>query len=178
MYALSKREQAMRHILGGGIDLARNKASWDSQNQSYKMTYGDLDALFDKLTDQQKDFVDDLQTYLSTEASEWGNEVTRDLYGTSFYNEEFYWPIKSTKTAIEEQAPDSARMQNAVLNMSASKAINKLANNPIVIDDVLTTFCNHVSQMANYNGLAIPLSDALKFWNYRDRNRYMKYVQT
>lgn len=170
LYNFSKRPQAMQHILNGGIELAKNKFSKGSQNRAYKLTYADLDNMFSTLTESQKSFADDLQTYLSTTASGWGNEVSQTRYNIDQFGEEFYWPIKSARSNLATQDPEKTRAFNAIDNSGITKAVNPHANNPIMIGDCVDTFCNHVSQMANYNGMAIPIADAMKWFNFRGRN--------
>lgn len=169
LYALSNRPQALQHILSGGIEIGYNKASRNSQNRAYKLTYADLDNAFSKLSDKQKSFVDRLQTYLSTTASGWGNEVSQTLYGIDLYGEDNYWPIRSAKSGLATQDPEKVRAFNALLNASFTKLTNKYASNPIMLDDAVQVFCDHISQMSNYNGMAIPIADAMKWFNYQRR---------
>lgn len=170
LYALSARQQAMSHILQGGIELAYNKASKGNQNRAYQLTYGDLDNLFSHLSDKQKRFVADLQRYLSETASGWGNEVSQELYGIDMYGEEFYWPIRSAKAGLATQDPEKVRAFNAIQNSSFTNAVIRNASNPITLDDCVQTFCDHVAQMANYNGMAIPIGDAMKWFNYKSKS--------
>lgn len=170
LYALSARQQAMSHILQGGIELAYNKSSKGNQNRAYQLTYGDLDNLFSHLSDKQKRFVADLQRYLSETASGWGNEVSQELYGIDMYGEEFYWPIRSAKAGLATQDPEKVRAFNAIQNSSFTNAVIRNASNPIMLDDCVQTFCDHVAQMANYNGMAIPIGDAMKWFNYKSKS--------
>ncbi len=170
LYALSARQQAMSHILQGGIELAYNKSSKGNQNRAYQLTYGDLDNLFSHLSDKQKRFVADLQRYLSETASGWGNEVSQELYGIDMYGEEFYWPIRSAKAGLATQDPEKVRAFNAIQNSSFTNAVIRNASNPITLDDCVQTFCDHVAQMANYNGMAVPIGDAMKWFNYKSKS--------
>ena len=170
LYALSVRQQAMSHILQGGIELAYNKSSKGNQNRAYQLTYGDLDNLFSHLSDKQKKFVGDLQRYLSETASGWGNEVSQELYGIDMYGEEFYWPIRSAKAGLATQDPEKVRAFNAIQNSSFTNATVRNASNPIMLDDCVQTFCDHIAQMANYNGMAVPIGDAMKWFNYKSKS--------
>lgn len=55
-----------------------------------------------------------------------------------------------------------------------TKAVVKGANNPLIVGDIFDTFTQHVDDMASYNGMMIPLSDAMKWFNYRARTDDMK----
>lgn len=170
IYGLSRRPQAVPHLMNGGIELARNPYSKGSTKKAYPLTYGDMDTIFSKLSDKQKKLVEKMQYFMSSTASEWGNEVTNELYDVDMYGGEVtYWPIKSARSNLATQDPEQSRAFNAILNASFTKALTPKAKNPIVIDDALTTFCNHISQMANYNGLAVPINDAMRWFNYRGK---------
>ena len=169
LYALSNRPQALQHIMNGGIELGYNRATRNNQNRAYKLTFADMDNVFSKLSDMQKSYVDRLQTYLSTTASEWGNEVSRKLYGIDLYGEENYWPIRSAKSNLATQDPEKVRAMNAIINSGFTNALNKYAKNPIMLDDVTQVFTDHIAQMSNYNGLSIPIADAMKWFNYQRR---------
>lgn len=169
LYALSNRPQAMQHIVGGGIELGYNRHTRNNQNRAYKLSYSDMDNIFAKLSDKQKTYVDRLQTYLSTTASEWGNEVSQKLYGIDLYGEENYWPIRSAKSNLATQDPEKVRAMNAIMNSSFTNALNKHAKNPIMLDDVTQVFADHIAQMSNYNGLSIPIANAMKWFNYQRR---------
>ncbi len=170
LYALSRRPQGMQHILGGGIQIGTSKAGKDYGNYDYQITSNDLDGLFSHLTDKQKRFTEAMQNYLSTVASGWGNEVSQKLYGVDMYNEDFYWPIKSARNNLKTQDPEAVRAFNALMNASFTNSLNAAARNSVTINDAVQTFCDHVSQMANYSGMAIPISDAFKWFNYRERD--------
>ena len=180
LYALSNRPQALQHILQGGIELGYNKQSRNNQNKAYKMNYDLLDQAFDKLSDKQKKFVNRLQEYLSTTASQWGNEVTQQLWDIDLYGEPTYWPIRSAKSNLATQDPEKVRAMNAIINSSFTNLLNKQASNPIMLDDAIQVFTDHVAQMSNYNGMAIPISNAMKWFNYqyRDENGKVDYNKT
>lgn len=177
LYALSRRPQGMQHILGGGIQIGTSKAGKDYGNYDYQITSNDLDGLFSHLTDKQKRFTEAMQNYLSTVASGWGNEVSQKLYGVDMYNEDFYWPIKSARNNLKTQDPEAVRAFNALMNASFTNSLNAAARNAVTINDAVQTFCDHVSQMANYSGMAIPISDAFKWFNYRERDGEGHVVQ-
>lgn len=173
LYALSFRPQAMQHILSGGIQIAENEATRKSidPNAIYKVTESDLDMMFDTLTDEQKSMVSDMQRFLSVDAAAWGNEVTQDLYMFDGYGEDFYWPIESSPTSTGLKDPEKQRTFNAMMNSSFTKSLNHFANNPVVLRDAFSVFTEHCVQMANYNGLAIPIQDTMKWLNYKSRDK-------
>jgi hypothetical protein len=136
----------------------------------FYLTENDLQSITSRLTQQQKDYIDALQTFLSTDAADWGNEPWVAKYGYENFGEENYWPIKSAARGVKTQDPEAAQMQNAMLNMGITKALTPNANNPVTLGNADDTFIGHVAQMANMNGLALPIDDALKWFNWIGRN--------
>ncbi|MBQ5587591.1 MAG: hypothetical protein IIU73_03125, partial [Selenomonadales bacterium] len=181
LYALSKRGQARQHILADGIEVSE-RGKDKKQLDTFTITEGDLEKMLGSLTEQQRSIMDALQTFLSKNAAEWGNETWMQLYQYEMFGEENYWPIKSAASGTKTEDPDSVRAINAMLNIGATKALVKGARNPIMLDDAFDVFSTHVAQMARLNGLAAPLEDALKWYNYvardekgvRDYNRVTK----
>lgn len=167
LYALSFRTQAIRHILYGGI---KSGTKGNDTAHPYKITENDLDPMFELLSNEQKSIIDEMQEFMSTTVSSWGNEVTQRLYMYDAFNEDYYWTIRSAEESHDTKDPDKARAFNAILNSSFTKQLTPNATSPIQIGDAFSTFVDHCSQMANYNGLAVPLQDTLKWLNYKARN--------
>ena len=169
LYALSKREQAKKHILTGGIRVAgQDGKTGDVYN--YQVTQEQLDHMLGELTPAQKQVVDRMQAYLSGDVAGWGNEVTMEMYLYKAFNEKTYWPIKSDTDYKRTKEQDGSVMYNALLNASWTKAVVDKPSNPITIGDAIETFAGHVSDMATYSGLAMPVDDLLKWYNYQSRD--------
>lgn len=58
-----------------------------------------------------------------------------------------------------------------LLNMSATKSLVYKANNALVVHDIFDVFANHMTDMAKYDALALPILDAMKWYNYRERQK-------
>ena len=169
LYALSKREQARKHILSGGIRIAgQDGKTGDVYN--YQVTQEQLDHMLGELTPEQKRVVDRMQAYLSGDVAGWGNEVTMEMYLYKAFTEKTYWPIKSDTDYKRTKEQDGSVMYNALLNASWTKAVVDKPSNPITIGDAIETFAGHVSDMATYSGLAMPVDDLLKWYNYQSRD--------
>lgn len=169
LYALSKREQARKHILSGGIRIAGQEGK-TGDVYNYQVTQEQLDHMLGELTPEQKQVVDRMQAYLSGDVAGWGNEVTMEMYLYKAFNEKNYWPIKSDTDYKRTKEQDGSVMYNALLNASWTKAVVDKPSNPITIGDAIETFAGHVSDMATYSGLAMPVDDLLKWYNYQSRD--------
>lgn len=169
LYALSKREQARKHILSGGIRIAGQDGQLGDV-YNYQVTQEQLDHMLGELTPEQKQVVDRMQAYLSGDVADWGNEVTMEMYLYKAFTEKTYWPIKSDTDYKRTKEQDGSVMYNALLNASWTKAVVDKPSNPITIGDAIETFAGHVSDMATYSGLAMPVDDLLKWYNYQSRD--------
>lgn len=169
LYALSKRNQALKHILSGGIRIAGQDGQLGDV-YNYQVTQEQLDHMLGELTPAQKQVVDRMQAYLSGDVAGWGNEVTMEMYLYKAFNEKNYWPIKSDTDYKRTREQDGSVMYNALLNASWTKAVVDKPSNPITIGDAIETFAGHVSDMATYSGLAMPVDDLLKWYNYQSRD--------
>ena len=175
LYLLSKQEDSLRHILKGGIRVGnfqqRGLSKKIYSSDSHILTQTDIDLIVGKLTARQKAVADALQKFMAEKGAEWGNEVSFKRFGEALFGELNYYPIAVDKLQVgqKEEFPEGASLY-ALLNKSFTKARNKEAANRIMLYDVFDVFANHMSSMAQYNALAIPVLDATKWLNYQQKN--------
>jgi len=170
LYCLSKREQAMGHILKDGItiDNIKEKNKTTSQ-QRLTITEDALNQIISELTDQQKSVADGLQKFMSTTCAEWGNEITMKRFGIRAFTEENYFPINVDSDVIGKEAKEQQESSIfRLLNLSFTKKLTQNAANKIMIGDIFSTFVAHTSDMAKYNTLALPILDVFKVLNYKE----------
>ena len=178
LYALSRRAQGKMHLLAGGFTLTNKKGQQGTT--TYKVTEEQLNSMLDQLTDDQKTTTQRLQDYLSNTVSGWGNEVTQRMYLMRLFGEDNYWPIVTDSDYRRTREKDGTVLFNALTNAGFTKQLQDMAKNPLVINDALTTFAGHVSDMASFAGLAMPVDDFLRWYNYadKDENGHMAYNKT
>lgn len=170
IYNLTQRQQAHEHLVRGGISVMEN----GRKETRVRLTPADLANITSSLTTEQVRMARRMAEYLSDAdgPAGWGNEVTQKLYGLNKFTESYYWPIKTdpnyTRTS-DATAGDTPGLY-AVKNQGFTKALQRDANNPLIINDAFDTWCDHVANMATYNAWAIPLSDAMKWYNYHGEN--------
>ena len=172
LYCLNKREQARTHIYGDGIRVAtftgENKKN--TSDTGHIVTPEDVNRITNELTDRQKEVADKLQRYMSKECSKWGNYVTRARFDVDVFGEENYFPINSDGrylAATADENPDNAGLY-ALLNMGFTKELQEGATNRIILYNIFDVFSNHTASMAQYRSFALPVLDALKWFNYQD----------
>ena len=175
LYCLSKRDQALKHILQGGVHIGdfKNKGKIVSQNFTVHFTEAELNHLFEnELSARQIEVAEKMQEFMNTVCAEWGNEVTMELYGIEqFGREEFYFPIKSDPENLNKDESQVAQENPffRLLNMSFSKPLEEKAENRIMVLDIFEVFAAHTSDMAKYNALALPVIDTYKLLNYKEK---------
>lgn len=163
LYELSKREQAQGHLYGGGVRISGQGI------RPVLLTAADVENIAGLLSERQKAVADKLQQYMEIQGSAWGNEVSMERFGYRYFTEPHYYPVVSDSNELI--ARDTEAQENSMfrlLNLSATKGLREGANNAIVIGSIFDTFANHMSDMAKYNALALPILDTMKWFNYRD----------
>ncbi len=171
LYCLAKREQAVGHLLGGGMRVADFdvKGKKVSQTSPYNLTAQDIAEISGLLTDRQRTVADALQGYMNTIGTDWGNEVSMKRFGYRAFTEANYFPITSDPTNLPGFDPEArANDMFRLLNLSLTKSLTAKANNALVISDIFDVFAAHMADMAKYNALALPILDAMKWYNYKD----------
>ena len=169
-YELSKDPEALEHINGEGIRVATYTHEGKKiSDVGHILTVGEFNQLIGSLTDRQKEVADSLQKYMAEQGGKWGNFVSVARFGEELFTNKKYFPINSDGrhlSATAEEHPSAAALY-ALLNMSFTKSRKEGANNRIVIYSIFDVFANHMASMAQYNAMALPILDALKWFNYQ-----------
>ena len=175
-YCLSKREQAVGHLLGGGMRVEDIQNSGRKENvkqpDPFLLTQEDIAAINGALTKRQREVADKLQKYMNDQGGAWGNRVSMERFGYRAFTEENYFPIETMDS--NRDAKDPGAKENdmfRLLNMSATKSLVYKANNALVVRDIFDVFSNHMADMAKYDALALPILDAMKWYNYREKQK-------
>lgn len=182
LYCLAKREQARGHLFGGGMrvgnidieadPLKKRKKFTKHQTDPFTLTADDISTITSVLTDRQISVADKLQKYMNTVGTDWGNEVSMRRFGYRAFGEENYFPISSDKTNLPAVDPDKESTDLfRLLNMTMTKSLTDKANNALVVSDIFDVFANHMTDMAKYNALALPVLDAMKWYNYKSTTK-------
>lgn len=194
IYCLSRRKQAMGHLMGGGIHIAsidiaeeiesaraaeegkpvrekKKKKKGVDQDEQHPLTQGELGKLLSLLTPEQVRVAKAMQRYMDEQGSEWGNEVSMLRFGYRAFTEENYFPIESDPQDRPAKTDSKEGSLYRLLNISAVKPLTEGANNAIMVRSIFDVFANHMADMAKYNALALPVLDAQKWYNYKDSSK-------
>ena len=180
LYELSKRDQAMRHINRGGIRIEGEDVisvndkdpSGKQENRGEKAVSlfdDEVKMITDTLTDEQKALADELQKWMANEGAAYGNDVSMKMYGSKNFTEPNYFPIKTDSNSRNASTNEDAGNANLyrILNLGMTKTVDETARNAVIIRDIMSAFSEHVADMASYYGYAMPIADAMKWFNYR-----------
>ena len=194
LYCLSRRKQAMGHLMGGGIRIAsidiaeeiesaraaeegkpvrekKKKKKDVDQAEHYLLTQGELGRLLSLLTPEQVQAARAMQKYMTDQGSAWGNEVSMRRFGYRAFTEENYFPIETDSQDRPAKTDSKEGSLYRLLNLSAVKPLTEGANNAIMVRSIFDVFANHMADMAKYNALALPVLDAQKWYNYKDSSK-------
>lgn len=174
VYMLNKREQARKHLFGGGARVAEFVVGVKkyTDHEGFAATPTLIEMITSKLSDRQIEVAEKLGEFLNTYCTDWGNEVTMRMYGTRLFGEEEnYIPIETIAANRKAEPKDNPESLYAILNMSFTKAVTPNANNQVVIRDIFSVFANHTSSMARYNAFAAPIYDFLRWYGYSVKTR-------
>lgn len=184
LYCLSKRDQAMGHILNSGIVATRvdpvgrigrklgkgvSKAIGGKssvQGSAVTVTFDDVEMIKRSLSDGQVEICEKILQFMNETCSVWGNEVSMKLFDYNKFTEPNYFPIKSSDAYIDTKTDGTQQMQS-VTSYGFTKGTVVNASNPIVVDDIFNVAADHMNQMSLYNAFAPAMHDFNKIYNYR-----------
>ena len=180
IYALSRRKEGLAHLLGGGFVFGKDAKRIISKAgvpmtylvedaTAYRLTVEEINQIANTLTKEQRAFADAMQKYLADVMGSKGNEVSMALYGVKSFNDEHYFPIRSSGQYMERaklQAMQKSQGQINLVNSGFTKSTVPNAKNPVALDGFLDVWADHVQEMSMYHGLALPLEDFRRVYNY------------
>ena len=163
------------HMERGGIyiqehDEAEGKFRRERDNKRpMRIHDNDIARIEAALSDEQKQFMYRLVSYLSNEMSELGNEASMQMYGIKKYKEKFYFPMKiwDGVRSARSDTGISGTNENRAAHKSWSKRRQNRASNPLVIGDFVEDAVRHIVEMINYNTMAPAVENMNKVLNYQ-----------
>ena len=169
VYKLRERKQALGHLLGQGLRVPKTDGI-KNVDEGHFLTEADLDAICAELNERQKAVADKLQRYMQDKGSAWGNQVTMVRFGEKLFGEPNYYPIHIDNSEKSQTLDAQLKAQDlyALLNMGFTKQTQENASNRLVVYSIFDEFSTHMANMATYNAYALPVIDAIKWFNYSE----------
>ena len=184
LYLLSKRKQALGHLLGGGVYQPEIKSAETGRTkvphgtQQVFLTDGDIERITGMLTDEQKRVADGLQELTATTLAKYGNDASMKAYGYRKFTERNYWPIKSAEANLHTDVEKDRGNVRSIKNIGMAQQVTPNANNAVELRSVFDTFADHASDMIDYAAWLAPMEDANRFFNFQWRNDTGKTTMT
>ena len=180
LYCLSKRKQAMKHILGHGIRIADFGEGIKVVNQTEEITVTeeDVKAILSVIKGTRAEEVAQaIQHFMNTTCTDWGNYVSMARFGYNAFGEENYFPIQVNEKNISQNRtqPKQNTSLYALLNMGFTKSLDENSKNVIMVNDIFDVFANHASEMAKYNALGLAVLDFNRVMNYSEKRNNKPY---
>jgi hypothetical protein len=190
LYAYSKRSQADEHLQKGGFVFDKNIEAIPVDKEgkelgklhpkrlAYKAFKYEINVanahqlsldvqaeILNVLEDmpQVKQFVDEMQAYLSDVMGAKGNEVSMALYDVKLFNEKNYFPLKSAKQYLFEQNEVAGEVR--IKNSGFTNNIKPGANNPVILSNFMDVWANHIHDMSMYHSFVLPMEDFNRIFN-------------
>ena len=180
LYAIWKREhttnqEMSQHLSIGGVYIQKEDENTGklrrekTEQRAVRVTDDEVQAMYDQMTDEQKEYLEGIVRYLSNEMSALGNEASMRMYGIKKYKESYYFPMKvwdGVKSARSDRGI-TGNNENRAANKSWSKRRMNMARNALVIGNFTQDAVNHIVEMINYNTMAPAIENINKVLNYK-----------
>lgn len=185
--------EATHHISAGGIKAYKQSVGTrkvlNKNAQVVHPTEGQVMDIINSLSETQKQYADAVVKYMSTTLAAHGNETSNKLNGYSKYLGDYYFPLKTDAnthaTTEANNATNQASLRNVIFPSLSKSQIDK-ADNALVVMNFFDVVTEHITDMSNYCAYSMPVSDALRWYNYSVternntdvENEYQRYTTT
>ena len=196
MYLYTLRDQARMHLFGeitnsetgerqegdfklGGFKvkgkpkgiLGKTLGKIEGDGNTYKLSAKDTEALIkEHLGEKEIALARLVGDLLSNDVAMYGNEASNAVYGYDKFTEKNYFPIKVDSDSLTMKDADLEKMMSTLKNKGMTKALQKEAYNPIVIDDIFDVMVKHIDEMTSYSAYFPAITDMQKFYNMSNEN--------
>ena len=143
----------------------------DSDGNTYKLSSKDMNSVIkEHLGEKDIALAKLVGSILSNETAMVGNEASNAVYGYDKFTEKNYFPIKVDGDSLTMKNADLEKMMSTLKNKGMTKALQKEAYNPIIIDDIFDVMVNHIDEMTTYGAYFPAITDMQKFYNMSNEN--------
>ena len=172
LYVLMRRDQALQHILTGGIlpEGTRRGILIEQRPTPVRgVTLGELDRAVSLLGAEDLRVAEAMQRVLSEDMAAWGNEATMEVYGYKKFVDDHYWKIRTNSQEVHTNVENDTQI-TSVARFGMTKAIKPRADNSIRVGSIFDTYAQHVSEMGTYAAYLAATEDLNRIRNYIARS--------
>ena len=192
MYLYTMRNQARMHLFGeitnsetgerqeGDFKLGGFKVKGKPKgvlgkttnaSETYKLSAKETEAIIkEHLGEKEIALARLIGNLLSNDVAMYGNEASNAVYGYDKFTEKNYFPIKVDGDSLTMKNTDLEKMMSTLKNKGMTKALQKEAYNPIIIDDIFDVMVKHIDEMTSYSAYFPAITDMQKFYNMSNEN--------
>lgn len=192
MYLYTMRDQARMHLFGeitnsetgerqegdfklGGFKVKEKPkgilGKTTNASETYKLSAKETEAIIkEHLGEKEIALARLVGNLLSNDVAMYGNEASNAVYGYDKFTEKNYFPIKVDGDSLTMKNADLEKMMSTLKNKGMTKALQKEAYNPIVIDDIFDVMVKHIDEMTSYSAYFPAITDMQKFYNMSNEN--------
>lgn len=159
------------HLQAGGakirdaIDLQNGKGA-QARSQTIQVTPELIQRIQESVTDWDRAYMKNVRDYFRKEGKR-TNEILYKLKHRVLQTEDYYVPYKVDDNYLETKLTEQQAMNMWVKTPGSTNALKQKAKQPVIIDGMDTVMGQHVKEMGDYIGLAIPIRDFSKVYNGR-----------
>lgn len=177
LYELMKRQQAVDHIMIGGIrpESVRKGIKDMPPSSPWHLTQDQVSEVLAALSEDEVKLADKLQHYLGDVMAKLGNEASLAVYGYRKFNEQNYFPISVDKNQVQSDVKNDA-VSGTIAGWGSARPVTPNANNAVIVRSIFDVYADHVTEMANYAAWLAPMENLNRIFNfrYKDENGTVK----
>lgn len=189
VYAIDRREKLethTHHLNAGGIVFERDENGKFIDNATaHPLSDADIQRINEWLTDEQKEYADELVHNMSTTLAEIGNRTSLRLVGYKKFTGEHYVPFHVSGSQLSNEPgrfdPEGGAQQRQSArqkNKGFTKSVTQGSNNPLVMENLTDMWARHVQDMSSYAAMAIPQDNLIRLYNYKRPNEAGRRQET
>lgn len=155
--------QAGGAVIRNATDLQNGKGA-KARSQTISVTPELIQKINDSLTDWDRAYMKTVRDYFKREGKR-TNEILYKLKHKVLKTEEFYVPYTVDRNYLEANLNEQQALNMWVKTPGSTNALKQKAKQPVIIDGMDTVMGQHVKEIGNYIGMAIPIRDFSKVYN-------------
>lgn len=171
LYELMKRQQAVDHVVEGGIrvEAVSKGLKKKGMSEAIRVSPEKVGEILGVLTPKQIEIADGLQKFMGDRLSQLGNEASMEVYGYEKFKEQNYFPIKvDANQTITDQAKDA--VSATIAGRGFTKGTKPHANNALMVRNIFDVYADHVTDMATYSAWLAPMENLQRVFNFKFRD--------
>ena len=172
LYMHSLNFDNLRHIEGGGMTIP-NRAYYEKGDMQNAYAYGTrvkmspetVRAIVKDCTPTERAFAKLLSEYYNQYSKDHINEVSMKLDGFERAGGDNYYHIKVNQNFLDK-LPDTIQKNISIESIGSIVNERVYAQTPIVLEDASVSLADHMKQISQYYGFAVPIHDYTAITNY------------